>query len=351
MIPTPKPQERRRIAAGCRRARARLAARIPARRGARRRMEPLKVVIIGAGRMGTLHAEKLARLPGVSVAHVADTNAERATMLAAGHGARPVADWRAVLDDSDAAIIASPPELHYESARRCLERGLHVLVEKPIATRVEDARAIVAIAAKADRVLQVAHVERFNAAFSAVASRIDRPLFIDAERLAGFQPRGAEVDVVLDLMIHDIDLALALVRSPVTDVRACGFSVLTPGIDIANAHIEFASGCVADLSASRVSQAAVRKLRVFQHNLYASADLQARQVRYVSRSPQSIEQTEATFEGDDPLAQQDASFIDAVNGAAPVVVTGDDGLQAVDVALTVARLVRERLSHIEAVSA
>jgi predicted dehydrogenase len=309
-------------------------------------MKKLRIIVIGAGRMGTLHASKLARLEGVDVACIADTDLERATHLARHHGSRPVADWREGIVGMDAGVVAAPPEQHAAMLHGCLEAGLHVLVEKPVATTVDDARAMVALAERLQRVLQVAHVERFNAAFCAIASRIDRPLFIDAERLAGFQPRGAEVDVVLDLMIHDIDLALALARSPVTEVRACGFSVLTRGIDIANAHLEFESGCVADLSASRVSQAPVRKLRAFQHNLYASADLQVKQLRYVSRGGQAIQQSEETYEGDDPLARQDAAFIAAVRSNAPVIVTGDDGVKSVDVALRVARLVRERLQYI-----
>ena len=310
-------------------------------------MKSIKIIVIGAGRMGTLHAGKLARIAGVEVACIADPSEERAALLAQQLGGRSVADWRLGIEGMDAAVIAAPPEHHAAMLQGCLERGLHVLVEKPIATRVAEAHAMIELAARTQRVLQVAHVERFNAAFRAIEARIDQPLFIDAERLAGFQRRGADVDVVLDLMIHDIDLALALARSPVTDVRACGFSVLTPGIDIANAHVEFASGCVADLSASRVSQAPVRKLRVFQHNLYASADLQLKQLRYVSRSGPSIAQSDETFEDDDPLARQDSAFVDAVRGVAPVVVTGDDGLKSVEAALTVARLVRERLQYIE----
>jgi len=314
-------------------------------------MKKLGVMIIGAGRMGTLHAGKLARVDGVEVVCIADTHRERATHLARHHKGRAVTDWREGLEGVDAAVVAAPPDQHAAMLRGCLDAGVHVLVEKPVATDLDDARAMLALAAKSKRVLQVAHVERFNAAFLAIAARIDKPLFIDAERLAGFQPRGAEVDVVLDLMIHDIDLALALARSPVTEVRACGFSVLTRGIDIANAHIEFESGCVADLSASRVSQAPVRKLRAFQHNLYASADLQIKQLRYVRRGAQAIEQSEETYEGDDPLARQDAAFVAAVRGEAPVVVTGEDGVKSVDVALTVARLVRERLQYIASRSA
>jgi predicted dehydrogenase len=314
-------------------------------------MNPLKIVIIGAGHMGTLHAKKLSRLPGVEIVAVADMDRTRAEALAAQVGGRACVDWRQALADADAAVVAVPSEKHFEVLSACLENGLHALVEKPIATSVEDATALIALAQRRQVVLQVAHVERFNAAFHAIASRIDRPLFIDTERLAEFKLRGADVDVVLDLMIHDIDLALSLAGSEVSEVRACGFSVLTPGIDIANVYIEFTSGCVANLSASRVSQAPVRKLRVFQHNLYASADLQVGRVRYVKRADRAVEQSDEKHEGTDPLAVQDQAFIAAVRGERPVAVTGEEGRRALDIALTVGRLVRERLERFEATTA
>lgn len=314
-------------------------------------MKALKVVVIGAGHMGTLHAKKLSRLPGVEVVAVADVDHGRAEALATQCGCRAHVDLGAALSGADAAVVAVPTEQHAQVLRACLENGLHALVEKPIATSVDDATALIALAHHQRVVLQVAHVERFNASFHAIASRIDRPLFIDAERLAQFQHRGADVDVVLDLMIHDIDLALALVGGDVSDVRACGFSVLTPGIDIANVYIEFPSGCVANLSASRVSQTPVRKLRVFQHNLYASADLQAGRLRYVKRAGRAVEQSDESHEGGDPLALQDQAFVAAVRGERPVAVTGEDGRRALEVALTVGRLVRERLHGYEATAA
>jgi predicted dehydrogenase len=311
-------------------------------------MKSLRVAVIGAGHMGSLHAKKLSQLPGIAVAAVADVDRKRAETLAALYGSRAYVDWQPALAGVDAAVVAVPSEKHVEVLRACLESGIHALVEKPMVTNVDDAAALTDLARARSLVLQVAHIERFNAAFRAIASRIDRPLFIDAERLAEFKPRGADVDVVLDLMIHDIDLALALAGAEVSDIRACGFSVLTPGIDIANAYIEFRSGCVADLSASRVSQAPVRKLRVFQHNLYASADLQAGRLRYVRRGERAIEQSDESHEGADPLALQDQAFVAAVRGEGPVAVTGDDGRRALEVALTVGRLVRERLDRFEA---
>jgi len=196
-------------------------------------------------------------------------------------------------------------------------------------------------------VLQVGHVERFNRGFAAFAARLKKPQYIETERLAPFKARGSEVDVVLDLMIHDLDLALALARSEVKRVVASGFRVLTRDIDIANARLEFANGCVANLSASRVSQAAVRKLRVFQADMYASADLQAARLRYVREADGNIAQTDETYEGGDALADQAAAFAAAVQGSEAVQIDGREGRRALELALTVGRLVRERLQRFQ----
>ena len=311
-------------------------------------MEPLRIAVIGCGHMGSLHAAKLAALEGVRVTAVADIVPTRAEALASRVGARAHGDWEAALDGVDAAVVAVSPEAHAKVLHGCFERAMHALVEKPIATSLDDAAALIALARQRGLVLQVAHVERFNAAFRALAARVHDPMFIDSERLSAFKERGTEVDVVLDLMIHDIDLALALARSDVRNVSACGFGVLTPGIDIANDYIEFDNGCVANLSASRVSQSPVRKLRVFGSRLYVSADLTAGQLRCVERAERAVEQFEEHHEGD-ALARQDEAFVAAVRGA-PVTVSGEDGRRALDVALTVARLVRERLERFEAVA-
>ena len=310
-------------------------------------MSSLNTVIIGCGHMGSLHASKLAALAGVRVSAVADIVPARAEALASRLGCSAHTDWTRALDGADAAVVAVSPDRHADVLHGCLERGVHALVEKPITTRIEDAQELVDLAGRRKLVLQVAHVERFNGAFRAIAARVHDPMFIDSERLAAFKERGTETDVVLDLMIHDIDLALALNRSAVKSVSACGFGVLTPGIDIANAYIEFENGCVANLSSSRVSQVPVRKLRVFASSVYVSADLKAGQLRCVTRAERSVEQTEETHDGGDPLALQDEAFIAAVRGQAPVPVTGEDGRRALDVALTVARMVRERLERFE----
>lgn len=295
----------------------------------------MRIAVIGAGHMGRYHAEKFSRLPGVELAAVVDRDPARAQ----------VSDFREVLGKIEAAVIAVPTNLHHEVARACLEKGVHVLVEKPLAATLEEADDLVELASKKKVVLQVGHVQRYSNAFTALARRVQKPLFIDAERLAGFKQRGAEVDVILDLMIHDLDLALSLARSEVSAVSACGFRVLTDDIDIASARIEFASGCVADLTASRVSQAVVRKFRVFQPGLYVSADLQEGRLRYVKQERGVIQENDETHAGGDALAAQAESFIGAIARSEPVLVDGAEGRRVLKLALDVGRLVRERLAR------
>ena len=295
----------------------------------------MKVAVIGAGHMGRFHAEKFSRLPGVELAAVVDPDPARAK----------VSDFRKVIGEIDAAVIAVPTNLHHEVARACLEKGVHVLIEKPIAATLEEADDLVGLAKKQDVVLQVGHVQRYSGAFQALARGVERVLYIDAERLAGFKQRGAEVDVILDLMIHDLDLALSLARSEVSAVSACGFRVLTSDIDIASARLEFESGCVADLTASRVSQAVVRKFRVFQPGLYVSADLGGGKLRFVRQAGGVIQETEETHAGGDALTTQAESFILAITQKHPVLVDGAEGRRVLKLALDIGRLVRERLER------
>lgn len=295
--------------------------------------------------MGRYHAQKLAARSDCRLVAVADLDRARAEALAAAHGCPALSDYRDILGIADAAVVSVPTERHREVAGTCLEAGLHVLVEKPLAVDMHEAQQLVSLARQKSRVLQVGHVERCNAAFRALAARMQRPLYIDAERLSGFKQRGADVDVVLDLMIHDLDLALALANGDVTDVSACGFRVLTRDIDIANARIEFSDGCVASLSASRVSQAPVRKLRVFQPDLYVSADLQAGRLRYVKQSAGTIEEIEENHAGGDALAVQAEQFVVSILQGKAAGVDGDGGARALKLALEVGRLVRERLQR------
>lgn len=307
----------------------------------------VKVAVIGAGYMGKFHAEKLAACAGAELAAVVDTDAARAKEVGAALGCSHGTDYREWLGRIDAACVAVPTELHDRVARDCLAAGVHVLVEKPLARTLGEADALLAAARAKGLVLQVGHLQRFNPAFRALAEQPGRPLFIDIERLAPFKNRGTDVDVILDLMIHDLDLVLALAKAPIAEVSACGFRVLTGAIDIANARIEFADGCVASVSASRVSQSPVRKLRVFRHDAYVSADLQEQRLRHVRRAEPgknaAIEEREETFPRTDELRAQTEAFVRAVAERAAPAVSGQEGRTALALALQIVALIDERL--------
>ena len=293
--------------------------------------------------MGRLHARNLAALKDVELVGIADPDMARAREVAAQHRCSFFSSFEQLFGKIDAAIIAAPTDRHHEIARACLENGLHVLVEKPIARTMREADELISLSEGKNLVLQAGHVERYNRAFGALAARVERPLYIEAERLSVFKQRGAEVDVVLDLMIHDIDLAISLSKSTVAGVSASGFRVLTKDIDIANARLEFANGCIANLSASRVSQAPVRKLRVFQSDLYVSADLQSGRLRCVRQANGLLEETEESHAGGEALASQAEAFVSASLGGSAVQVSGESGRLALHAALEVGRHVRERL--------
>ncbi len=312
-------------------------------------MKKLRIAVIGVGYMGKFHAEKFAAGADAELVAVVDADAARAKEIAAALGCGHETDHRGLLARIDAACVAVPTEQHHAVVRDCLEAGVHVLVEKPLSRTLEEADALLALARAKGLVLQVGHLQRFNPAFQALVAQGGRPLFIDIERLAPFKARGTDVDVVLDLMIHDLDLVLALAKAPIEQVSASGFRVLTEAIDIANARIEFADGCIASVSASRVSQAPVRKLRVFRHDAYVSADLQEQRLRHVRKGAggdiAGIVETEQAFERADELRAQAAAFVQAVRGRETPLVTGEQGRQALALALQVGRLVEERLAR------
>ena len=305
--------------------------------------QPLRAAVIGAGYLGSFHAQKYAALDGARLVGVVDVDANRAREVAQRAGAPAYTDYREVLGEIDVASIVVPTEAHCEVARACLEAGVHILVEKPVTRTVEEANELVQLAARRGLVFQVGHLERFNPAILAVREQITRPLFIESDRLALFKPRGTDVNVVLDLMIHDIDLILSLTRSEITDVRSSGFKVLTDAVDIANARIEFADGCVADVNSSRVSQQSLRKLRIFQPDLYVSIDCGTFHVRTVRKegpaaSPDGmprIVSSEQQFEKADPLLAEIRAFLDAVRAGREPPVSGEDGRRALEVALKI----------------
>ena len=310
-------------------------------------MKPLRAAVIGVGYLGRFHAEKLASCEGVELVAVADTNPGRARDIAAVHGCAAASELREILPLVDLVSIAVPTQAHFGVARACLEAGVHALVEKPVTRTLEEADALVGLARARGTLLQVGHLERFSPAFRALAASLSRPLFIDSERLSGFKQRGADVDVVLDLMIHDLDLILSLAKSEISGVSACGFRVITDSVDIANARIEFTDGCVANVSASRVSQSPVRKLRVFQADQYSSVDLQASRLRTVRRSEAAaqIVESEQEFANPDPLRAEIESFVAAVRERRQPLVTAADGRRALALALQVGRLLGERMAR------
>ncbi|MGH8620922.1 MAG: Gfo/Idh/MocA family protein, partial [Burkholderiales bacterium] len=305
-------------------------------------MKKLRAAVIGVGRLGRHHAAKYAEHPDVDLVAVADVSEPSAREVAARFGCRALRDFREALPGVDLVSVAVPTERHAEVVRACLEAGVHVLVEKPITRTVEEADALIALAAARGLHFAVGHIERYNPAFMATRKALARPLFIESERLAEFQPRVTDIDVILDLMIHDIDLALSLAHAEISVVIACGFKVITDSIDIATAHIEFADGAVAQLSASRVSQAPVRKLRVFGRDGYASADLHGGRLREARRADDgAIVVEEHAFPDADALRAEIASFVAAVRGEGMAIVSGTEGRRALALALEINERIAE----------
>jgi predicted dehydrogenase len=312
-------------------------------------MHRLRAAVIGAGRLGRLHLAKYAARDDVELVAVADPLEDRLRDIAAPPGCRLVRDFSEILRDIDLVSIAVPTTGHYEVARRCLEAGVHVLVEKPMTRSLEEADELIGLAAQSRLCLAVGHVERFNAAFAAMQAFLARPYFVESERLTNFQLRGTDIDVVLDLMIHDIDLVLALTQAEVAMVIACGYKVMTDSIDIAYAHLEFTDGMVASLSASRVSQVPVRKLRGFARDAYVSADLQGRSLRIARRTDGTrIDYETQSFPGTDALGAEIDSFIAAVHGRRTAAISGMEARRALAVALEVSARINERLARLSA---
>jgi len=309
-------------------------------------VEPhLTVAVAGAGHLGTFHARALQRVAPGCLRAVVDCLPERAERLAGDLGVRAAADVGAVLGEVDALIVATPTATHYAVARAALAAGCHVLVEKPITATLEEGRELVALAAAKRRVLQVGHIERFNPIFRALQGEIGVPAFVEAERLAPFVPRSLDVDVVLDLMVHDLDLLLSLVPAEATAIEAVGVAVLSPGEDIAAARLRFANGTVAHLTASRVSQEKSRKIRFFSRRGYHSLDLLARSARKVRIAPDPEGALEVPGTGrfavaeerlerpePDPLGEELRSFLAAAAAGGPPVVDGEAALRVLALA-------------------
>jgi predicted dehydrogenase len=311
----------------------------------------IRTAVIGVGYLGRFHAQKYASLPNSQLVGVADPSSTARSAAAAEFGIATHADYRHLLGAVDAVSIVTPTPLHFEVAKAFLQSGASVLVEKPMTVTVAEGESLIEIARQAGRILQVGHLERFNAAVQAVQPTLTVPRFVESARLAPFKHRGTEVDVVLDLMIHDIDLILSIVRSPVVSVDAIGSSVFSNEIDIANARLRFANGCVANATASRISLKTERKLRLFQDDAYISVDLQQKILTVIRKGaavgadgmPQvAIE--ENTYEQGDALKEEIQAFLDAVATGRPPPVTGEDGLLALRTAVNITEQVASSMA-------
>ena len=313
----------------------------------------VRIGVIGAGALGFHHTRILRDVPGAELVGFHDANPARASQVSSDLGVKSFTSLDALLDSVEAVSVVVPTPSHYAVAAPALERGLHVLIEKPIATTLEEADGLLTIAKRTGAVLQTGHVERFNRAVRAALPYVEGPRFIESDRLAPFNPRGSDVAVVLALMIHDIDLVRTFVGGGVSQVSAVGVPVLTPFVDIANARITFDAGAVANITASRVSRERMRKLRIFQASGYLSLDLAAGAGEFyrlrkdvdlgaLVREAQGAQAIESFVERiaieapeGEPLRLELESFVHAVSGEAPVAVTGEDGREALAVALTI----------------
>jgi predicted dehydrogenase len=301
----------------------------------------IRVAVVGVGALGEHHARVYASMPAVELVAVIDSRAERAREIAAHHGVRHFTDYREILGAVDAVSVATPTTLHAAIVEDYLHSGAHVLVEKPMSSTLEGADRIISAATKSGRILQVGHVERFNPAVVALREIVKHPRFFEAHRLGLFAPRSIDIDVILDLMIHDLDIISLLVASPVAEIRAVGIPILTGRIDIANARIQFEDGCVANVTASRVSMEKVRKLRLFQPSGYVSVDYTRQDVSIFSLGGRpaggmpEINSRKIAPDRKAPLEEELKSFLGAVRGENPVMCTGEEGRRALALALQI----------------
>ena len=308
-------------------------------------MSKLKCAVIGTGYLGKFHAEKYASLDDCELVAVVDVNEETAKSVADKLGAEALTDYEPLLGKVDAVSIVVPTSLHHAVSRDFLSAGAHVLVEKPISVTVEEADDLIAIAKQKNVILQVGHLERFNPAVMGLELIKEKPLFIESHRLSPFNPRANDVSVVLDLMIHDIDIILALVDSDVERIDASGTAVLTQGTDIANARLTFKNGCVANVTASRISMKMERKMRMFRPSSYVSVDFQNRVlVKHQTGTKEmfpgipEIETEESVFENGDALLQEIKHFVNCIKTGENPLVSGEAGKRALATAIQITQL-------------
>jgi len=303
-------------------------------------MKDIRIGVIGVGHLGNYHLQKYRNLEGCVITAVADVIEDRACRAAEQYGCRPYFDHRELLGSVDAVSIAVPTPFHYETTKTFLDAGVHVLLEKPMTVALHEADELIVVAEKNRALLQVGFVERFNPAVIALAKVINQPLFIEAHRLHPFFERGTDVDVILDLMIHDLDIILHFVKSPIDAIDAVGVSVLSEQVDIANVRLKFKTGCVANITASRVTGKTMQKIRFFGVEGYHAVDYSKREL--VSLSKKEGEKGNIDIVSNaveviqhDPLEEEIRSFVDSIRNSSTPLVTGRDGRDALELALNI----------------
>ncbi len=316
-------------------------------------LERLRVGVVGVGHLGQYHVQKYAALKEAELVGVLDVDRAKADDVAQRYGARAFYDLSSMLGEVEALSLAVPTENHFEEALKILDRGVHLLVEKPITYKVDHATRLVESAREKRLVLQVGHVERFSPPVIKMTSLLKAPLFIESHRMNMFTVRGTDVDVVLDLMIHDLDIVLNAIQSPVVELHAVGMKVVTGTTDIANARLIFEDGTAANLTASRVSNKTLRKIRAFQPDAYISVNCARRDIsitridgslNILNRNPE-IATSKLTYPDSDPLADQIASFVRAVQTGSDPLVSGEDGRRALEVALHIMDQIEQGCKH------
>lgn len=309
-------------------------------------MERVRCGVIGVGSLGQHHARVYAELPGVELVGVVDADRKRAEAVARRHQTRVFQDVRALAAECEAVSIVVPTDMHATVALEAMEGRAHLLVEKPICATLEEARSVLEAAKAADRLVQVGHIEHFNPVMSYLEEHVNTPLYITADRLAPFSPRGTEVGVILDLMIHDIGIIQQLVKSPVERMDSVGVSVLSGKEDIANARIQFAGGCVANINASRVSTKKVREIRVFQSSGYLSLNFMEQSGHIIRKNGQSLEKEAIPIERGEPLKLELAAFLECVREQRDPKVGGREAASALELALLITEQIRATMPGI-----
>ncbi|TIE32621.1 UDP-N-acetyl-D-glucosamine dehydrogenase [Legionella pneumophila] len=313
-------------------------------------MNKIRCAVIGVGYLGRFHAQKYQLIPNAELVAVCDVNSTVCEVVSSELNVPAYIDYHDLLGKVDAVSIAATTNKHFEIAKFCLQHGIHVLIEKPITETVSQAEELIRLAKKHQVKLQVGHLERFNSARLALDEYLELPLFIESQRLAPFNPRGTDVNVILDLMIHDIDIIQNIVQSPIKSITAQGAPVLTKAIDIANARISFANHCVANVTASRISFKTERKTRIFQENSYISIDYQNKQLAVFKKGTgemfpgiPDITRDQREFEKGDALLEEIKAFLNCIENDSVPLVTGEEGRDALKTAEQITALINNNL--------